>query len=76
MTQTCDYTGIIDRLNKLEERLVRLEQTKPTGDIRSKRAPSKYNLFMKSCLTELKGTGKIQDLFRQCARRYKEQKKA
>ena len=36
---------------------------------RGKRAPSKYNLFMKDCLHREKGP--IQERFKKCAKEYK-----
>jgi hypothetical protein len=38
-----------------------------------KRAPSKYNLFIKSCLKEKETTGPIQERFKKCTALYKKQ---
>lgn len=58
------------------ERIVRKEianimATAPKG-ARAKRAPSKYNLWMKECIP--KKTGAIQTRFKACALEYKERK--
>lgn len=67
----CDCATVQKMINDLQARLVQVEGRAP----RSKRAPSKYNLFMKDCIKSLKGTKPIQELFRECASRYKAQKK-
>lgn len=40
---------------------------------KKKRAPSKYNLFIKSCLKETETKGPIKERFKKCAALYKKQ---
>jgi len=63
----CDCATVQKMLNDFQ---ARLGQEAPR-----KRKPSAYNLFMKKCIESLKGQKPIQELFRECASRYKAQKK-
>jgi len=66
----CDCETLIQEIEMLKARIEALERG--GGTRRSKRAPSKYNLFMKECI---KGkSGPIQERFRACALEYKKHK--
>jgi hypothetical protein len=45
------------------------------GKVRTKRAPSKYNLHMKECLNKVKGKGDRKTNFKNCAAEYSAKKK-
>jgi len=63
--------------NMLDEFLeeVRLA-TESSQRKRTKRAPSKYNLFMRECLQRKKGEpGEHKEKFRACALEYRQRKK-
>jgi len=67
----CDCATIQAMLNNLTDRLSKIESTRL---IKTKRKPSSYNLFMKDCISKLKGSKPIQQLFKECAYRFKKQK--
>lgn len=51
--------------------------SKSSGKAKTKRAPSAYNLYMKSCLERKKGdSGEHKEKFKTCAFEYKQQKGA
>jgi len=42
--------------------------------VKGRRKPNQYNLFIKKCLQEIEKEGAIQERFRRCVMRYKEEK--